>query len=208
MKCPDCEGKGKISEPLDMRTMGEKRCDSCGGTGELAADEGSLEAKLDLVIEQQQGIRDAITYIQIQNRSLFYRPDLHGRLVYEFKEPFKKGLKKFRAPGAGMIAKAKALRQMWKAFKSIRSLPKPTAGNVGQPNSRILCNIRDYFFSHVQGFPWLKELELVADAFIIVYDTDFYRQFINVWVDALRDAEGWIPNGPNAPDGHYWKHDK
>jgi hypothetical protein len=208
MKCPDCDGKGFILAPIDMRTMGEKRCETCGGTGTLPDDDLTIEEKLGLLLEQSASIMEAIRHIQVQNRSLFYRPDIHGRLVYGFKGPFKAGLRLYTMPGAGLYRKAVALWHMWRAFKSCSRLPKPTAQNVGKPNSRVFCNIRDYFFLHIYGIPFLKELEIIVDAFIRVYDTDFYSPFINVWVDALRDAESWLPNGPSAPDHHYWKYEK
>jgi hypothetical protein len=203
MECPDCGGAGKIKKPVDMRTVEDFPCETCGGTGVLPEPETGLGEKLDEIMAAVRENREAIRFIQVQNRSLFYRPDLHRRLVYEVKEPFKRALRKFTRPG--ILLKARALWGFYRVLRAVGRLPEPTAENVGRPNSRILCRIRNEFFLRAHGFPFLKELRRAVNLFIIVYDTDFYSPFINFWADELRRAEGWIPNSPNAPDRRYWK---
>jgi hypothetical protein len=211
MNCPDCGGAGHIDilSPLTRNKIGEKQCEKCKGAGNQAEEVDmsvyleSIIAGQEQILAGQEQILNAARHTQLQTRSIFYRPDLHRHLVYEVKEPFKAALMKLSHPG--IICKIRALWRMWQVLKAVRSLPKPTRYNVGHPNSRVLCDIRDFVFSHVYNIPFLKEFETCADALIIIYDTDFYRQFINVLAESLRAAEGWIPNGPRQPDEHYWK---
>jgi excinuclease UvrABC ATPase subunit len=55
MKCPQCNGKGKIGKetPTSMETTEfiEEECDVCGGTGEINEDILPILNRLDRIIE-------------------------------------------------------------------------------------------------------------------------------------------------------------
>ena len=51
MKCPDCNGTGKIEKPISMSSMGEVRCDTCEGTGQLEDVDEEIIKRLDRLIE-------------------------------------------------------------------------------------------------------------------------------------------------------------
>ena len=138
-------------------------------------------------------------------KSIFYQSGYIQTLANDIKRPLHRSFRVLLDPRAGIIQKVRAGREALKALQNVGILPEPTAGNVGQNNSRILVGIRDYFFARLKNLPMHRELRLLVNLVIIIYDTDFYRPFINVWVDELRKSD-WEANGPLQPDHHYWNH--
>lgn len=141
------------------------------------------------------------------SRSIYYRPPNPQILVYEIKEPLKEALSVLTDPDAGTIRKIAAGKKILGVLNALLKLPEPTVENVGHPNSKRLVEIRDYFFSRLKGteyIPMTGVIRKVVNLGIIIYDTDFYRQFINVWVEQLRGGP-WQPNGYAQPDPHFWE---
>ena len=52
MKCPDCNGTGKVEKPVSLSSMGLVDCETCEGTGQLEEDlNEEIVRRLDRIVE-------------------------------------------------------------------------------------------------------------------------------------------------------------
>jgi hypothetical protein len=124
-------------------------------------------------------------------------------LVYDIKAPFNEALEVLLDPKSGALDKVRAINKLRKLVPVINSLPEPTIENTRQPGSHILIGIRDRFFKHLKNLSSrLGTLRAIINGFIIIYDTDFYRSFIDWWMHEIKKSD-WPPMGPMQPDHHY-----
>jgi len=137
------------------------------------------------------------------HKSIYYQQPYHQILAVEIKVLLVNALNTLFWSDASAIRRIKAVRDLFKVLKLVNTLPEPTAANTRQPNTHILIGIRDRFFSRLVLQSRQHILRGIVNFAIIIYDTDFYRQFFDVWVDELR-ASDWKPRGPLQPDHHYW----
>lgn len=142
-------------------------------------------------------------------RSIYLRPEYERIMFHGVKEPGKRalnalwGAKRRHNPLRRLIAVWRIMMDTLRVWRSLDALPEPTEENVGHPNSVILVRISNYFFA-CERLPYLhKPLRKLVTLVIIIYDTHFYRPFLDVWVRELRAAP-WRAPGPRQPDPHYW----
>ena len=95
----------------------------------------------------------------------------------------------------------------WYAFKTIqeiRKLPRPTRDNVSKHNSKVFCDIRDWFLEHeAPDSPRRMLFEGILNFFPMKYDFD---NFTGRRIDAFRRKwmeSDWIDSG-KMPET-YWK---
>ena len=137
-------------------------------------------------------------------KSIYYRTPYQQTLVYDIKAPFNQAMTVLTNPGSSPVAKIRAVNQLRKLVPVILSLPEPTRENTRQPNTHILIDIRDQFFRRLVLPTRWKFLRAMVNFVIFIYDTDFYRGFIDWWVEELRKSD-WKPPGPMQPDPHHFK---
>lgn len=75
-------------------------------------------------------------------------------LMHQVKKPLLEGLQTLTDKNAGMAAKARAAKQLWRAYKNLQKLPEPTIepgpGQVLHPNSINILRLRDWFCARCQ----------------------------------------------------------
>ena len=137
-------------------------------------------------------------------RSIYYRPEYQRIIVYDIKEPFKRLISGLGQSSVNPLRLIRLAREIIALYRAVGRLPEPTVENVGHPNSVILCRIRDYWFSSARLPYLMRPMRRAVDAVIIIYDTDFYRSFIDVWAREIR-ASPWRAMGPLQPDPQFWE---
>lgn len=137
-------------------------------------------------------------------KSIYYQPGSIQFLVKEIKSPLGKRLRIIFDPKASIFRKLRAGIEFLGILGRVQELPEPTMDNVGSdPNARQLVRIRDYFFARAKNIPRLNAFRNIVNIVIVIYVTDFYKPFINVWWEELRKCD-FVPNGPLQPDHHFW----
>ena len=90
----------------------------------------------------------------------------------------------------------------------IREIPRPTIENCKYPNSKLLCELRDWFCGNLQLEIRNKALETIINGVIIIYEYDPpYRHLIDLWLMKIFDLyrEGlWLPIKAGEPS-RWWK---
>lgn len=83
-------------------------------------------------------------------------------------------------------------------------IPEPKIGNVTHnPNTRILIELRDEFFKHLDNPDREKVLRAIFNLVIIHYDFDApYREWLD-WLCAEWEKKDWKPSNHNIP--YQWK---
>lgn len=138
-------------------------------------------------------------------KSIYYRSPYQQILSNEIKIPLTDALNKLIKSGSSPLDKARAVYAIVKLIPVFDKLPEPTIENTRQPNTHILIGIRDRFFKRLKLASTRSNiLKKLVDFAIVIYDTDFYRAFIDVWVMEIK-ASDWEPVSPRQPDHHHWK---
>lgn len=98
------------------------------------------------------------------------------------------------------------LLSLFRAYRLMRKLPKPTKENAPHRNSQILIEARDNLFSHLNMPSREKELETIINFFIIMYEYDKpYKEM----ADCLKveiDKKTWLQSPPKWLINHgFWR---
>lgn len=138
-------------------------------------------------------------------KSIYYQAPYQQVLVYEVKEPLVRLFKRLSSESA--YDKLRVAGDILQFFRGMKQLPEPTVENVSKPNSRMMCEVRDWFFAHLKGLPTrLPMLRFIFKLPIIINETDFYSSFIAACLVEMKNKP-WQPPGRLQPDHHYWKHE-
>lgn len=142
-------------------------------------------------------------------KSMYYQQPYQEILVKKVKARIRDLLAGLTAePEKGRLARAKntvlLAREFLGLLRDIRSLPKPTRENTATEAAHSLIELRDWYFARLQLPVISGWLEYLADALVIIVDTDFYREFVIAAGHKFRSLD-WPANGPMQPDPHFWR---
>jgi hypothetical protein len=135
--------------------------------------------------------------------SIYYQ--YQNQNVNGLREPFKRIMRVMTSEKPlSRLDKIRLARDLITIMDTLKQMPKPDATNITDHNGRILVGIRDRFFRRFDVPSIGKELEKFVDFGLIIRATDFYKSFMDWWVEELR-ASDWRPLGPFQPDPHFFK---
>ncbi len=111
---------------------------------------------------------------------------------------------------ASKFDKLRAANKLWRAFKSLCQLPKPTKENTWHPNSHNIIDLRDWLMERLMlGGIRKSFVERMFNLVIIIYDFDPpWRWVIDSVINKAFEME-WKPRGYGDDwyEGYHWWND-
>jgi hypothetical protein len=134
--------------------------------------------------------------LPVNQKTVYFSLAMQMYMNETIKKPVLKAFQVLFSDEYSNVQKLKALRVLWKAFKSLRGLPEPTKENTWHPNTHRLIELRDFLFERLKLCPARMGLiKRVMDFVIILYDFDPPWRYI---FDSLKDEAlkmEWQPRG-------------
>lgn len=142
--------------------------------------------------------------LKMTNVTIFNTGAVERFLVSDVKAPLMQGLNAL-FDGSGGYSRLKAL---WRAYKAMRELPEPTKENTYYPNTKLIIELRDEFFSLENNPSRHKAFRTIWNFVIILYDYDrYYRHRIDWVIEKMFKLVNmglWQPRESQRPLRH-WK---
>jgi len=127
-------------------------------------------------------------------------------LQHNIKTPIINAFETLYDRKSSRLAKLKAIRDLWRAFGFMKSLPEPTVGSTGHPNTHNLIRLRDWLKEHLFLDGNRKEFVFrVINFAIIIYDSVPPYRFIG---DSLMEEAfkmEWQPKDILEEEDAWWK---
>uniref|UniRef100_A0A6M3XM04 Uncharacterized protein n=1 Tax=viral metagenome TaxID=1070528 RepID=A0A6M3XM04_9ZZZZ len=135
--------------------------------------------------------------------------------ITSIKTPFEEGILTLTSKDANKIEKFKAARKLYGALKAIEAIPEPTKENTTCPNTHIIIDAREWYFSHFYHEQDRARLMRQIFNFVIIlyhYDLpwrlkiDKVFEFIQTqpwilpdYIDKLKDIWTWYREDDSKP---------
>jgi len=140
-----------------------------------------------------------------REQSIYFSAPMQMYISAEIKRPLIHGVVTLFSSGSSHIEKAKAVREVWKAYKAFKALPQPTIENTVDKDAQNVLRLRDWFLGHC--FLDRNRLDFVSSIFcfvamIVSFDAPW--RFIIAKVRQQAMSMDWNPP-TGIPEGAWWK---